>query len=197
MMLQNLPPVPIERRQRFRSWLRRVSCIQISTRLLLIIGVCLVATIGLQVAVSWVEWAERRAEVNDLAMHQVQLLAADTASIGEGVRLLLATAAEFHQVRTVGNQCALRLTSIRRNAPSLAFIVLLDARGQILCASDPDVAATPPDTAWLHSALSVTTFTPGRFGRSARSSRGFSALLSPPGRDRGQWRRMACRRSRP
>ena len=154
---------------------------RISTRLLLIIGICLVPTIGLQVAVSWVEWAERKAQVNDLAMHQVQLLAADTASIGEGMRLLLATAAEFHQVRTVGKECALRLTSIRRNAPSLAFIVLLDAHGQILCASDPDVEATPPDTAWLHSALSVTTFTAGRFGRSAEHPGGFLPYYLPLG----------------
>ncbi|MGA9014547.1 MAG: hypothetical protein WB509_18815, partial [Acetobacteraceae bacterium] len=63
MMLQDLPPVPIERGQRFRSWLKRVSCMRISTRLLLIIGICLVPTIGLQVAVSWVEWAERKAQV--------------------------------------------------------------------------------------------------------------------------------------
>jgi signal transduction histidine kinase/ActR/RegA family two-component response regulator len=181
MMLQNLPPVPIERGQRFRSWLRRVSCMRISTRLLLIIGICLVPTIGLQVGVSWVEWAERKAQVNDLAMHQVQLLAADMASIGEGMRLLLATAAEFHQVRTVGKECALRLTSIRHNAPSLAFIVLLDAQGQILCASDPDVKATPPDTAWLHNALSVTTFTAGNFGRSAEHPGGFLPYYLPLG----------------
>ena len=181
MMLQKLPPVPFDRGQRLRSWLGRLSCTRISTRLLLIIGFCLVPTIGLQVAVSWVEWAERKAQVNDLAMHQVQLLAADTASISEGMRLLLATAAEFHQVRTVGKECALRLTSIRRNAPSLAFIVLLDAHGQILCASDPHVEATAPDTGWLHSTLSVTTFTAGRFGRSAEHPGGFLPYYLPLG----------------
>ena len=181
MMLQSLPPVPSERGRRFRSWLGRVSCMRISTRLLLIIGICLVATMGLQLAVSWVEWTERKAQVNDLAMHQVQLLAADMASIGEGVRLLLATTAEFHQVRTVGNECALRLTSIRRNAPSLAFIVLLDAHGQIMCASDPDMTATPPDTPWLHGALSVTTFTAGRFSRSAAHPGGFLPYYLPLG----------------
>src|SRR3954471_2920997 len=86
-------------RLRAPSWRRRISGIPITTRLLLIIALCLVPTIGLQVAVSWSQWAERKTQVGDLAARQAGLLAGDVESIGEGARLLLGTAAEFHQVR--------------------------------------------------------------------------------------------------
>ena len=49
---------------------RGISGMPITIRLLLIIAFCLVPTIGLQVAVSWSQWAERKTQVGDLAARQ-------------------------------------------------------------------------------------------------------------------------------
>jgi hypothetical protein len=124
----------------------------ITMRLLLIIAFCLVPTIGLQVAVSWSQWAERKTEVGDLAARQAALLAGYVESIGEGARLLLTTAAEFLQDHTNGAECSLRLAATQRKAPSFAFIALVDQHGQVLCTSDPEMAATANDAGWLQGA---------------------------------------------
>ena len=98
---QNLqPPSATGGRLHGLRWRRGISGMPITIRLLLIIAFCLVPTIGLQVAVSWSQWAERKTQVGDLAARQAALLAGDVESIGEGARLLLTTAAEFLQDRT-------------------------------------------------------------------------------------------------
>ena len=62
----------------------RTGAMRISSRLSLIIAVCLLPVVGLQVAVSWSQWAERKAQLGDLAMHQAELLAGDVESIAGG-----------------------------------------------------------------------------------------------------------------
>jgi signal transduction histidine kinase len=179
MTLQNSSLLPIDLGPRLRRWLAPTSRTRISTRLLLIIGICLVPTFALQIAMSWDSWNERKARIDHLTMRQARLLADDMASIAEGVRLLLATTATFHQSGSAGNECAPRLTSIRRNAPSLAFIALLDQRGHIVCMSDSEAAGAPPDTPWSRDALSVATFAAGRFARSADHPGGFLPFYLP------------------
>ena len=151
----------------------------ITIRLLLIIAFCLVPTIGLQVVVSLSQWSERKTQVGDLAARQAALLAGDVESIGEGARLLLTTAAEFLQDRTSGVECSLRLAATQRKAPSFAFIALIDSHGQVLCTSDPEMAAAGSDAGWLQGARAATTFGAGRYARSTNHPGGFLPFYLP------------------
>src|SRR5215212_8419071 len=94
---------------------------RISGRLSLIIAICLLPVVGLQVAVSWGQWAERKAQLGDLAVHQAELLAGDLESIAEGARILLGAAAQSNQIRSRGENCGDRLAGLRRNAAGFAF----------------------------------------------------------------------------
>src|SRR5690242_13745923 len=51
-----------------RTW--RGRGMRVSTRLLLIIAVCLVPGLALQLGIGWAQWAERKAQVGDLAVRQ-------------------------------------------------------------------------------------------------------------------------------
>ena len=151
---------------------------RISTRLLLIIATCLVPTIGLQVAVGWSQWAERKAQLGDMAEHQARLLAGNLAGIAEGARILLGAAAEFRQVRIHGEECDARLTSLRRRAQGFAFLALVRS-GEIICASDPALIGPGGDAAWIADAQTATGFTTGRFARSALHPGGFLPFYLP------------------
>ncbi|MBV9251444.1 MAG: cache domain-containing protein, partial [Acetobacteraceae bacterium] len=145
----------------------------------LIIGICILPIIALQLTVSWSQWAERKAQIGDLAIHQAELLAGDAGSIAEGARLLLGAAAEFHQVRTRGAECNLRLAAIRRNAPGFLFIALVDGSGGIYCTSDGSVHAADAKAAWIQAAREVTGFVAGRFARSDEYPGGFLPFYFP------------------
>ncbi|HET7879894.1 MAG TPA: ATP-binding protein [Acetobacteraceae bacterium] len=167
------------RRLRAYRWRLPIGGLPISLRLLLIIAFCLVPTIGLQVAVSWSQWSERKTQVGDLAGRQAALLAGDVESIGEGARLLLVTAAEFLQVRFDPTECSLRLAATQHGASSFAFIALADAKGRILCTSDSDIAATSPDASWLRDARAASSFGAGHFARSTNHPGGFLPFYLP------------------
>ena len=139
---------------------------RVSTRLLLVIATCLVPTVGLQVAVGWAQWAERKAQLGDLAVHQAGLLAGNVDGNAEGARLLLAAAvaAAAPQSRGSGDGCGDRLAGLRQGAPGFAFIALVDAGGRVGCASDPAVAGAD-DAGWIRDARAASGFTAGRFAR--------------------------------
>ncbi len=147
---------------------KRAMGMRVSTRLLLIIGTCLVPTVGLQVAVGWSQWAERKAQLGDLALHQAQLLAGNVEGIAEGARILLAAAAADPGLRGSGEGCGERLSTLREGAPGFAFIALVDAEGRVACASDPAVAAGgggggAENAGWIENARAASGFAAGRF----------------------------------
>jgi signal transduction histidine kinase/CheY-like chemotaxis protein len=145
-------------------WRRRAGGMRVSTRLLLIIATCLLPTVGLQVAVGWSQWAERKAQLGDLSRQQAQLLAGNVESVAETARVLLGAAAEFRQVRTAGPDCPDRLSGLLRNAPGFVLIASLDAEGRVLCASDPATEAEE-GAPWTRDAAAATAFGAGRFAR--------------------------------
>lgn len=151
----------------------------VMTRLLLMILCCLAPMIAMQVAIGWMQWNERKGDVSDVARHQAGLLAADMGSIAEGVRLLLATTAEFREVRAGGEACDERLDGIQRNAPSLSFVALVGANGQILCASSTNIAAIANGSNWSRDAVSAAVFTTGHFGRLPSIPQGFLPFYFP------------------
>ena len=108
---------------------------RLSTRLLLIVLTCLVPIIALAVWVEYGQWAERRAQLGDLALQQAELLNGDVESIADGARVLLSTVAQIRGVRDLALDCDQRLAGISRDLPMFAFLALIDADGSVACAS--------------------------------------------------------------
>ncbi|MBB5694895.1 response regulator [Muricoccus pecuniae] len=136
---------------------------RVSTRLLLIIAACLVPTLVLQVAVSWSQWAERKAQLDDLAVHQAELLAGTVDNIANSARILLGAAAELNPGPLPAEGCGRRLASLREHAAGFAFIALTSPDG-VTCASDPALE-WQRDGEWVRSAQRALSFTAGHFTR--------------------------------
>ncbi len=152
--------------------------VRISTRLCIIIAICLLPIIGLQVAVSWHQWTERKAQLGALAVQQAELLAGDMGSIAEGARILLGAAAEFTQVRSLGEGCSSRLMALQQRAASFAFVALVDEAGRIRCASDRGLVGAE-SAAWIGTPGRVAEFTAGRFARPPAWPGGVLPFFSP------------------
>ncbi|WP_090563046.1 ATP-binding protein [Belnapia rosea] len=135
---------------------------KLSTRILLVIAICLLPTIILQLGFSWSQWSQRKTQLDTIAVRQAELLSGTVMSIAEGARILLGAAAQYHQVRTLGADCSARLSALREYAPGYAFIALLDDQGQVRCASDPGLAQPQ---GWIEQARAAQHFTAGRFSR--------------------------------
>ena len=178
--MHNTLPVP-ELRPRSASPVvadRRLPGLKVSTRLLLIIGACLLPTLALQAAVSWSQLNERRAQLGDLAIHQAELLGGNAESVVNGARILLGAATEFSQVRSAAGDCGARLASLRQHAPGYAFIALVDGDGRVACASEPALLAGDPP-GWARAAAGSETFGAGRFTRTASHPSGVLPFHMP------------------
>ncbi|MBN8925356.1 MAG: response regulator [Rhodospirillales bacterium] len=142
-----------------------------SRRLLLIIATCLLPPILCQLAISWSQWTERKAQIDTLVVHQTELLASDVGSIVEGARILLTMTSEIPEVVDLGPACGERLASLSRKVPSFAFLAVLDRTGAVRCASDP-VLVSPA------SAGAVSGDAPGHgtpaWAAAGAAARGFS-----------------------
>jgi signal transduction histidine kinase/ActR/RegA family two-component response regulator len=138
---------------------------RLSSRILLVIAICLLPTIALQLAFSWSQWSQRKAQLDTVAIRQAELLAGTISGIAEGARILLGAAAEYRQVRTFGADCDARLSSLRHYAFGYAFIALLDEAGRVRCSSDPVLLGQGEPPAWAAPARSALNFTAGQFTR--------------------------------
>jgi signal transduction histidine kinase/CheY-like chemotaxis protein len=138
---------------------------RLSTRILLVIAVCLLPTIALQLVFSWSQWSQRKEQLDTVAIRQAELLAGTVSGIAEGARILLGAAAEYRQVRTFGADCNHRLSALRQYAFGYAFIALLDDTGQVRCASDPALLGMAEPPTWAAEARAARNFTAGHFTR--------------------------------
>jgi len=159
----------------------RYQSMRLSTRLLLIVLTCLVPIMALVVWVEFSHWAERRAQLGDLAEQQAELLNGDISSIADGARVLLSTAAEFRVFRRdLTTSCDERLVSIQQDLPMFAFLAVVDARGNVLCASRPGLRASEGGTpVWLQDAIAATDFSVGRYATSPALDSGFLPFALP------------------
>jgi signal transduction histidine kinase/CheY-like chemotaxis protein len=159
----------------------RYQSMRLSNRLLLIVLTCLVPIMALVVWVEYSHWAERRAQLGDLAQQQAELLNGDIASIADGARVLLSTAAEFRVFRRdLTSSCDERLVSIQRDLPMFAFVAVVDAGGNVLCASRPGLRASGGETpAWLQEAIAASDFSVGRYATSPALDSGFLPFALP------------------
>jgi len=108
----------------------------VAARLVLIIAVCVLPAIGIYVAIGWMLWEDRKAQLEDLVLQQAQLLAGNVSGISGGAQILLAAAEEFRQVRSFGDECNARLTALDRKAPGFLFLIYIDPEGTVRCASN-------------------------------------------------------------
>ncbi|WP_431269819.1 hypothetical protein [Dankookia sp. P2] len=161
------------------GWRLRPGGMRLSTRLILIIATSLLPILAMQVAIAWSQWAERKAQLADLTIQQAQLLAGNLDGIAQGARILLGTATESQEVRRLEPGCDRQLARLRRHAPGYAFIALVDAAGQIACASDPSLAAQDAGAGWVAAARAATEFGAGRFARTAGSPDGVLPFYLP------------------
>jgi signal transduction histidine kinase/ActR/RegA family two-component response regulator len=153
---------------------------RLSTRLLLVVLTCLLPVILLGVWVEYSHWQERRAQLGDLSLQQAQLLNGDVDSIAEGARTLLSTVAQLHDVRDAAPTCGERLRAAQRNVPMFAFVALLDADGNLICASAPALRLTDGDRPqWVRDAIAVSGFAAGRFAATPGVSDGFLPFALP------------------
>jgi signal transduction histidine kinase/ActR/RegA family two-component response regulator len=164
-----------------RRWRRRSRGMRVSTRLLLIIAVCLLPTTLLQLGASWSQWAERKAQLGDLATRQAELLAGNMAGIAEAARILLGAAGEVHQIRAQESACGPRLARLAQAAPGFAFLALVDAQGGIACSSDPAVLGGGTGATWVTDARNVTGFTGGRYATTPTHPGGVLPFYRPLG----------------
>src|SRR5690349_17438305 len=162
-----------------RHWQFRAGGMRLSTRLILIIATSLLPILAMQVAIAWSQWSERKAQVGDLTIQQAQLLAGNLNSIAQGARILLGAATESQEVRRLEPGCDRQLAQLRRHAPGYAFIALVDAEGQIACASDPTLAAQDAAAAWIAAARAAPAFRAGRYTRTAGSPEGVLPFYLP------------------
>jgi signal transduction histidine kinase/CheY-like chemotaxis protein len=153
---------------------------RLSTRLLLVVLTCLLPVILLGVWVEYSHWHERRAQLGDLALQQAQLLNGDVYSIAEGARTLLSTVAQLDDVRNAAPACGERLRMTQRTVPMFAFIALLHADGDLVCASAPALRLTEGDRPqWVRDAAAATGFAAGRFAVTTGVSDGFLPFALP------------------
>ncbi|MFZ4407445.1 MAG: ATP-binding protein [Paracraurococcus sp.] len=144
-------------------WRLRPGGMRLSTRLILIIATSLLPILGMQVAIAWSQWSERKAQLRDLTIQQAQLLAGNLDGIAQGARILLGSATESEEVRRLAPGCGRQLARLRQHAPGYAFIALVDANGRIACASDPDLAQRDAAARWVEAARTATAFGAGRY----------------------------------
>jgi len=164
----------------------RYRSMRLSTRLLLIVLTCLLPIMILAVWVEYSHWAERRAQLGDLAQQQGELLNGDISSIADSARVLLTTTADFRVFRRdLTPTCGERLVSIQRDLPMFSFLALVDAGGNVLCASKPGLRASDGDTpGWIRDAVDATEFSVGRYATSPGVESGFLPFALPvPGLD--------------
>jgi signal transduction histidine kinase/CheY-like chemotaxis protein len=153
---------------------------RLATRLLLIILTCLVPIIALAGWVEYSHWLERRTQLGDLALQQAELLNGDIASIADGARILLSTAAEFPEVRNLAPACGERLASVGRDLPMFAFVALVDQAGMVVCASRPGLHEAGDGTpGWVRDAMAATEFSAGRYAAASGLGIGFLPFALP------------------
>jgi signal transduction histidine kinase/CheY-like chemotaxis protein len=152
---------------------------KLSTRLLLVMLTCLLPVIALGAWVEYSHWQERRVQLGDLSLQQAQLLNGDIDSIAEGARTLLSTAAQLDEVRDATPACGEALRAVQRNLQMFAFVAVLDASGNLICASEPALRLPADRPQWVRDAVAATDFSAGRFAVTPGVSRGFLPFALP------------------
>ena len=149
---------------------------KLSTRLVLLILGCLLPILAAQIYSQINLYTERHEQLGSLVLRQAELANADMASIVDGVHQLSALAAQFPSLRTSGERCRLRLTTLQQSLPQYRFLALFSpVDGSLLCASDgtPAALSGAAHPSWMTGLLTTPDLTVGRLVSDPAQKSGF------------------------
>ncbi len=134
------------RRKAGREWIG----MRLSTRLLLLILICMAPLVAAQVYTGIELHRQRQAQIRELVLRQAELANSDLASIVDGARQLAITIAQLPDVQALGPACNERLAGLQRRFPAYRFVAIVDAQGSALCASAASLlGSTLPQRDWF------------------------------------------------
>ncbi len=110
---------------------------RLSTRLLLLIVVCLAPLVAAQLYTELDLRRLRHGQIAELALRQAEMANADIASIVDGARQMAFATAQFPEVQTLAPDCGARLAKLQRGLPAYRFLAVVDAEGRLACSSAP------------------------------------------------------------
>ncbi|WP_158931960.1 response regulator [Acidisphaera sp. S103] len=136
---------------------------KLSTRLVLLTLGCLLPILTAQIYSQVNLYAERHRQLSALVLRQAELANADMASIVDGVHQLGVLAGEFPSVRTSGEPCTGRLTSLRQSLTQYRFLALFSpVDGSLLCTSDGVPTGLSAHPSWLANLLTTKDLSVGQ-----------------------------------
>ncbi len=130
---------------------------KLSTRLVLLVLGCLLPILTAQVYSQVNLYAERHEQLSGLVLRQAEMANAGMTSITDSVRQLGSTVRQFAALRSPGDRCRERLTSIRQGLPQYRSLELFSAAdGALFCGSDdPAGGLTQQLPAWAANLLAA------------------------------------------
>jgi signal transduction histidine kinase len=151
----------------------------LSTRLLLLILVCLVPVVGGEAISQWDMYRQRQGELDNLALRQAELANGDLAGMLDGVRQFALAVAQVPEVHSAGPACEERLASLQHGLMAYRFLAVYEPSGRLLCASSPAVAAAAAPFA---APLTEAGTTVGRYSTNPAIEGGFLPISVRPAR---------------
>ncbi|MBV8400082.1 MAG: hypothetical protein JOZ17_15290, partial [Acetobacteraceae bacterium] len=108
---------------------------RLSTRLLLLVLLCLVPVIGVETLTQRELRARREAEIGDMALRQAELSNSNLKSIVEGARQLTVAISQLRAVRSLDPACAEPLGGIQTSLTAYRFLAVFTGDGHFVCGS--------------------------------------------------------------
>jgi signal transduction histidine kinase/ActR/RegA family two-component response regulator len=137
---------------------------RLSTRLLLLVFLCLLPVIGVETLTQLELRARRTPEFGDLALHQAELWNGNLESIVEGARQLTVAIAQFPSVRALDSGCGTELQGLQASLSAYRFLAVFGADGHLVCGSVPGLGEPlGAGVAWLQDAMEARRFRVGRY----------------------------------
>ena len=110
---------------------------RLSTRLLLLVLLCLLPVIGVETLTQLELRARRAADFGDLALHQAELWNGNLESIVEGARQLTVAISQYPAVQALNSGCASRLQATQASLSAYRFLAVFAADGHSSAAPFP------------------------------------------------------------
>ena len=117
---------------------------RLSTRLVLLILVCLLPVMGAQAISQFEMYRQRQGQLDNLALRLAELANGDLNGMVDGVRQLALAVAQFPEVHGTGDACGERLATLQHDLTAYRFLAVYDLSGRPLCASSPTIIASAP-----------------------------------------------------
>ena len=136
---------------------------RLSTRLTLLVGLCLLPVVAAQVYSQYNLHAERTEQLRTEARQQASLANANLAGMFDSVHQLGTTLLRSSALEGAGDDCAGRLNALRQSLPRYRFLAVVRPEdGALVCGSDgADVFFTGARQAWLDEIIATTDLSVG------------------------------------